>query len=149
MVVHVVADAAALDAQPDPHTSGERASRPITSDMTLAEALAPDPEPDIPAVKVARSPPHRRRHYTRVDGGRAGPQRRHNPTAAPSCRCATRGRGCAIALGSCGSIRCRDMTCRFPGCDRPAEFTDIDHTIPYPLADPPAQFYACVESTTF
>ena len=30
-------------------------------------------------------------------------------------------------------IRCRDMTCRFPGCDHPAEFADIDHTIPYPL----------------
>jgi hypothetical protein len=30
-------------------------------------------------------------------------------------------------------IRCRDMTCRFPGWDRPAEFADIDHTIPYPL----------------
>jgi hypothetical protein len=30
-------------------------------------------------------------------------------------------------------IRCRDLTCRFPGCDRPAEFCDIDHTVPYPL----------------
>jgi hypothetical protein len=30
-------------------------------------------------------------------------------------------------------IRCRDLTCRFPGCDRPAELCDIDHTVPYPL----------------
>jgi hypothetical protein len=30
-------------------------------------------------------------------------------------------------------IRVRDLTCRFPGCDEPAEFSDIDHTIPYPL----------------
>ncbi|MGC2655555.1 MAG: DUF222 domain-containing protein [Mycobacterium sp.] len=29
-------------------------------------------------------------------------------------------------------IRCRDLTCRFPGCDRPADMCDIDHTIPYP-----------------
>lgn len=29
-------------------------------------------------------------------------------------------------------IRCRDMTCRFPGCDRPAEQADIDHTVPWP-----------------
>ncbi|MCV7384198.1 HNH endonuclease signature motif containing protein [Mycolicibacter longobardus] len=29
-------------------------------------------------------------------------------------------------------VRCRDMTCRFPGCDRPAEFCDIDHAIAYP-----------------
>jgi hypothetical protein len=29
-------------------------------------------------------------------------------------------------------IRCRDLTCRFPGCDRPAECADIDHTVPWP-----------------
>lgn len=29
-------------------------------------------------------------------------------------------------------VRCRDLTCRFPGCDRPADVTDIDHTVPYP-----------------
>ncbi|MGH3643326.1 MAG: HNH endonuclease signature motif containing protein [Mycobacterium sp.] len=28
-------------------------------------------------------------------------------------------------------IRCRDLTCRFPGCDRPASASDIDHTIPH------------------
>jgi hypothetical protein len=28
-------------------------------------------------------------------------------------------------------VRCRDLTCRFPGCDQPATATDIDHTIPY------------------
>jgi hypothetical protein len=26
----------------------------------------------------------------------------------------------------------RDMTCRAPGCDRPAVFGDIDHTVAYP-----------------
>ena len=28
-------------------------------------------------------------------------------------------------------VRCRDLTCRAPGCDRPAVGCDIDHTIPY------------------
>jgi hypothetical protein len=28
-------------------------------------------------------------------------------------------------------VRMRDLTCRFPNCDVPAEFCDIDHTIPY------------------
>lgn len=30
-------------------------------------------------------------------------------------------------------IRCRDLTCRFPGCEVPATACQIDHTIPYPL----------------
>ena len=28
-------------------------------------------------------------------------------------------------------VRCRDLTCRWPGCDRPARDCDLDHTIPY------------------
>ena len=28
-------------------------------------------------------------------------------------------------------VRCRDLTCRFPGCDRPATECDLDHTIPF------------------
>ena len=28
-------------------------------------------------------------------------------------------------------VRCRDLTCRAPGCDRPATDCDIDHTIPF------------------
>jgi hypothetical protein len=28
-------------------------------------------------------------------------------------------------------IRCRDLTCRAPGCDQPAVYCDIDHTIPF------------------
>ena len=33
-------------------------------------------------------------------------------------------------------IRCRDLHCRFPGCDKPAEFCDIDHTIPWDSGGP-------------
>jgi Domain of unknown function (DUF222) len=29
-------------------------------------------------------------------------------------------------------IRCRDLICRWPGCDQPAVAADIDHTVPYP-----------------
>ena len=29
-------------------------------------------------------------------------------------------------------VRMRDLTCRFPGCDRPAVHADLDHTVPYP-----------------
>lgn len=30
-------------------------------------------------------------------------------------------------------VRFRDMTCRFPNCDQPAEHCDVDHTVPWPL----------------
>ena len=30
-------------------------------------------------------------------------------------------------------IRCRDLTCRWPGCSVPAERCDIDHTVPHPV----------------
>ncbi|BBX45425.1 HNH endonuclease signature motif containing protein [Mycobacterium cookii] len=30
-------------------------------------------------------------------------------------------------------VRCRDLTCRFPGCDQPAEVCDLDHTVPFPM----------------
>ncbi len=31
------------------------------------------------------------------------------------------------------AVRLRDQRCRFPGCTRPAEYTDTDHVIPYRL----------------
>ena len=36
------------------------------------------------------------------------------------------------------AVRCRDLTCRFPGCSRPAVACDIDHTIPFNHEDPAA-----------
>jgi hypothetical protein len=36
------------------------------------------------------------------------------------------------------AVRCRDLTCRFPGCSRPAVVCDIDHTIPFDHRDPAA-----------
>jgi hypothetical protein len=30
-------------------------------------------------------------------------------------------------------VRCRDLTCRFPGCDEPADVCDVDHSIAYPV----------------
>lgn len=143
VVVHVVADASALDAQPDPHTSGERKSRPITPGMTLAEALAPDPEPDVPAVWLPAAhltgggtlPASMVAELIR-DGAKVQPLR--HPADAP----AEPGYRPSAQLER--FIRWRDMTCRFPGCDRPAEFADIDHTIAYPLGPTHASNLKCL-----
>ncbi|UUO01589.1 HNH endonuclease [Mycolicibacterium novocastrense] len=35
-------------------------------------------------------------------------------------------------------VRFRDLTCRFPGCDRRAAICDLDHTTPFNHADPAA-----------
>lgn len=133
VVVHVVAHEDTLEAQPDPHTSGERASRSITPGMTVAEALAPDPEPDLPP---APRPP-----AAHLLGGGTLPASmvaelirggaKVSPVRFPADAPPEPGYRPSAQLQR--FIRCRDMTCRFPGCDRPAEFADIDHTIPYPL----------------
>jgi hypothetical protein len=39
-------------------------------------------------------------------------------------------------------VRCRDRTCRFPGCTRTV--TDIDHTIPYPSGPTAASNLVCL-----
>jgi hypothetical protein len=33
-------------------------------------------------------------------------------------------------------VRCRDLTCRWPGCDQPAINCDLDHSIPYAHGGP-------------
>lgn len=41
-------------------------------------------------------------------------------------------------------VRCRDLTCRFPGCDQPAISTDIDHTVPWPYGPTQASNLKCL-----
>ncbi|GAT08283.1 uncharacterized protein RMCN_1416 [Mycolicibacterium novocastrense] len=41
-------------------------------------------------------------------------------------------------------VRCRDMTCRFPGCDVPATACDVDHTIAYPAGPTQASNLKCL-----
>jgi Domain of unknown function (DUF222) len=122
VVVQVVAEESALTAVPDPHMSGER------------EALAADREPDPPGDGI-NGPTG-----WMVGGGvvpapllveliRGGAK--VTPVWHPGDAAAESGYRPSAALER--FIRCRDLTCRFPGCDRPAEFCDIDHTVPYPL----------------
>jgi len=134
VVILVVADQSALTAAPDPHMSGQRPARPFTPGTPLSEALALDPEPD-PAGDGVNRP------AGRIVGGCAVPApllaelvrggATVTPVGHPRDAAAESGYRPSAALER--FVRCRDLTCRFPGCERPAEFCDIDHTVPYPL----------------
>ena len=41
-------------------------------------------------------------------------------------------------------VRARDLTCRAPGCDRPATVCEIDHTIPWPAGPTHAGNLKCL-----
>src|SRR4051794_33114472 len=41
-------------------------------------------------------------------------------------------------------VRCRDLTCRFPGCDEPADHCDLDHTVAYPAGPTCASNIKCL-----
>lgn len=114
VVIHVLADTVALTAQPDPQMSGD----------------TPIPDGDTP---------HAPGNAVIVGGSalptpllaeliRAGATVRHLKAppgpAEPHYRPST-------ALDE--FVRMRDLTCRFPGCDRPAEACDLDHGVPWPF----------------
>ncbi|MCG5431077.1 HNH endonuclease [Mycobacterium sp. MYCO198283] len=134
VVVHVVAESTALAERPDPAMNGN------------------DPVPDTTpaaAEPAAAEPPGGSPDESRVSGAR--------PTAVlagvgpiPTSLLAE-----LIAAGATvrdvrdmtatsaeprytpssalqDFVRARDLTCRFPGCDAPAETCDCDHTTPYP-----------------
>jgi hypothetical protein len=41
-------------------------------------------------------------------------------------------------------VRCRDLTCRYPGCTVPATRCDVDHTVPYPFGPTAASNLKCL-----
>lgn len=141
VVIHVLAEADALEAEPDPAMSASPEFPPVTRDMTLAEALAPSPEPPPTA------PP-----ATAVVSGRGGivPA----PLLAELIRSGARVRhlqrpgeqpepGYRPSTALDEFVRLRDLTCRFPNCDVPAELCDIDHTIPWPWGPTHASNLKC------
>jgi len=50
----------------------------------------------------------------------------------------------APSAGLARFVRCRDITCRFPGCDEPADHRDLDHTIAYPVGPTCASNLECL-----
>lgn len=130
VVIHVVAESAALNARSDPHINGEEPVDRRTPDMTLGDWLAVRREPDPPAVTSPAT----------IVGGASIPASAVaelinrgaavKPLAPPVGAPAELRYRPSAALAA--FIRCRDLTCRFPGCDRPAVYCDIDHAVAYP-----------------
>lgn len=127
VVVHVVAEAEALQEQADrvshgeqPDTSSEAANRraPIGV-MTGHRGTVPTPL----LAQLINS------------GAKVRYVRRPKNEPEPQYRPST-------ALDE--FVRMRDMTCRFPNCDVPAEFCDVDHTIAWPFGPTHPSNLACV-----
>ncbi|KUI00472.1 HNH endonuclease [Mycolicibacterium acapulense] len=62
-----------------------------------------------------------------IHPGQAGPEPRYRPSAKLAW-----------------FVRCRDITCRFPGCDVAATDCDIDHTVAYPAGPTQAANLKCL-----
>jgi Domain of unknown function (DUF222) len=119
VVIHIVADQTALTAQPDPALHGDdtppapvKVTKPGElrrpgAGVILGGAIVPAPllaELIRGGAKVQF-----------VGWPSADPESRYRPSAKLA-----------------EFVRIRDLTCRFPGCDRPAEYADVDHTLPWP-----------------
>lgn len=116
VVVYVVAEPAALDATPDGQLSGEAIGGP----QRPAHAR---PSPSGRIIGGGKVPPGLLAEL--ITGGAAV-----RPLSQPTDLTAESGYRPSAALAA--FVRARDITCRFPGCDRPATVCDIDHAVPFP-----------------
>ena len=129
IVVHVVADEESLTDDTAVQLDGESAPGPTAAElrqMTIREALTAEPDPGVaasapaviiggailPAPLLAAKLAHTAKIVPITHPGNAGPEPRYIPSAVLAT-----------------FVRCRDLTCRFPGCDAPADVCDVDHTI--------------------
>lgn len=69
-------------------------------------------------------------------------QARVRPLMDPAQACPEPGYRPSSALAD--FVRARDLTCRAPGCDRPATHCDLDHTIPWPAGPTHASNIKCL-----
>ena len=144
VVVNVIANEESLTDDTPARLDGPQEPGPTREEMasmTIAELLR-DPTPGLVAstrpsvvlgggmlpapvlaAKVAKSAKIR---YIKHPGD-AAPEPRYRPSKALEW-----------------FVRCRDMTCRAPGCDVPADRCDIDHVIPYPFGSTQASNLICL-----
>lgn len=148
VVVHIYAENAALSASPDPLTDGEdpasdtheNGEDPEVAATELAATEGSDAEASDAAAQAdrptafLRPPPGVIVGFGLVPAEEIaaritrGANARHltSPTIKPQS-----GYRPSTALDEWA--RARDLTCRFPHCDRPAAYADFDHTVPWPV----------------
>ena len=125
-VVYVVADQESVDAATTPPAASE--SAPVEAEPSEPAATDPEPAPCsvppafvfgagiLPTALLAGILARARIREVRHPGADTPAEPRYAPSRATA-----------------DFVRCRDLTCRFPGCDKPAQFCDIDHTVAYPV----------------
>ncbi|GFG83690.1 HNH endonuclease signature motif containing protein [Mycolicibacter algericus] len=129
VTVYVLAEEAALRTPPDPRFGN---GEPQQDPDLVAEQPPTNPSPE-PQARPARSGyiigggtvPAPLLAQLVNNGATVKPLR--DPTdlpAEPHYRPST-----ALAA----FVRARDLSCRFPGCDQPASYCDVDHAIAYPF----------------
>jgi hypothetical protein len=113
-------------------------SKPL-GEVTLAEAMS-TPVGHLASIRpgalmggqflpgaVARRAARRATRTTIIHPGQAPPEPRYRPSQKLA-----------------DFVRCRDLTCRFPGCTEPATNCDVDHTIPWPYGPTQAANLKCL-----
>jgi hypothetical protein len=132
VVLNVIAEERSLSDDTAVELDGAQPPGPTSAqlrEMTIAEALAQPPGPGpattnpavlmgggiMPAPLVAAKLATTATIRPVIHPGGSPPEPRYVPSTVLA-----------------RFVRCRDMTCRFPGCDEPADHCDVDHTIAYP-----------------
>ena len=105
-VVYVVADEKSVDGAATAQESARAAAKPA---YVFGAGI-------MPTALLGGILERARIREVRHPGASSPPEPRYTPSKA-----------------LCEFVRCRDLTCRFPGCDKPAQVCDIDHTVAYPV----------------
>jgi hypothetical protein len=131
-VVHVVADADTVAAAQDTPAAEDSPSGTSPLAETAAKSRSAPPAFVIgggilPTGLLAATLERATSRHVRHPGVDTSPETRYRPSA-----------------GLAAFVRCRDLTCRWPGCDKPADVCDLDHTVPYPQGPTHASNLKCL-----
>lgn len=131
-VIHVLAEADAVDGPPEPDFDGDGPTpeRRPTGEPTTEPPGPPPQVPDRPrGIGLIPGMPG----TGLLDGAQVADLiargARVRPLTAPGDEPEP---GYRPSAALARWVRLRDLTCRHPGCDQPAVRTDIDHTVPWP-----------------